>query len=40
MTATVIYNHSDVLLHGKRIIGVMGGGGQTPIFLESLMELQ
>ena len=40
MTATVKYNHPDVLLKGKRIIGVMGGGGQTPMFLESLMELQ
>jgi aryl-alcohol dehydrogenase len=40
MTATVTVNHPDVLLHGKRIIGVMGGGGQTPMFLESLMELQ
>jgi aryl-alcohol dehydrogenase len=40
MTETVRYNHPDVLLQGKRIIGVMGGGGQTPMFLESLMELQ
>lgn len=40
MSATVTYNHPDVLMHGKRIIGVMGGGGQTPRFLESLMELQ
>ncbi len=40
MTASVTFNHPDVLLHGKRIIGVMGGGGQTPMFLESLMELQ
>jgi aryl-alcohol dehydrogenase len=39
-TATVKLNHSDVLLSGKRIIGVMGGGGQTPMFLVSLMELQ
>ncbi len=40
MTATVKLNHPDVLLKGKRIIGVMGGGGQTPDFLTSLMELQ
>lgn len=40
MTASVKFNHPDVLMHGKRVIGVMGGGGQTPMFLESLMELQ
>lgn len=40
MTATVKYNHPDVLMQGKHIIGVMGGGGQTPRFLEALMELQ
>lgn len=40
MTATVKYNHPDVLMNGKHIIGVMGGGGQTPTFLQSLMELQ
>jgi aryl-alcohol dehydrogenase len=40
LTATVNVNHSDTLLHGKRLIGVMGGGGQSPQFLESLMELQ
>jgi aryl-alcohol dehydrogenase len=40
MTATVKLNHPDVLLNGKRIIGVLGGGGQTPEFLVSLMELQ
>jgi aryl-alcohol dehydrogenase len=39
-TASVTLNHSDTLLHGKRVIGVMGGGGQTPQFLESLMALQ
>jgi aryl-alcohol dehydrogenase len=39
-TATVKVNHPDVLLNGKRLIGVMGGGGQTPEFLVSLMELQ
>jgi aryl-alcohol dehydrogenase len=40
MTATVTYNHPDVLLKGKRIIGAMGGGGQSPMFLEDLMVLQ
>jgi aryl-alcohol dehydrogenase len=40
MTETVKLSHPDVLLHGKRVVGVMGGGGQTPQFLESLMELQ
>jgi aryl-alcohol dehydrogenase len=40
MTETVKLSHQDVLLQGKRVIGVMGGGGQTPDFLESLMELQ
>jgi len=40
MTASVKFNHPDVLMHGKQVIGVMGGGGQTPMFLESLMELQ
>jgi aryl-alcohol dehydrogenase len=40
MTEVVKMSHPDVLLQGKRIIGVMGGGGQTPLFLESLMELQ
>jgi aryl-alcohol dehydrogenase len=39
-TAVVKMNHADVLLQGKRVIGVMGGGGQTPVFLESLMVLQ
>jgi aryl-alcohol dehydrogenase len=40
MTATVSMSHPDVLMHGKKIVGVMGGGGQTPHFLVSLMELQ
>jgi aryl-alcohol dehydrogenase len=40
MTAMLKANHPDVLLQGKRVIGVLGGGGQTPQFLESLMELQ
>jgi aryl-alcohol dehydrogenase len=40
MTATVKYNHPDVLMQGKHVIGVMGGGGQSPRFLEALMELQ
>lgn len=26
--------------HGKRLIGVMGGSGQTPAFLVALMQLQ
>jgi aryl-alcohol dehydrogenase len=39
-TATVNFNHPDVLLQGKRIIGAMGSGGQTPMLLQSLMELQ
>jgi aryl-alcohol dehydrogenase len=38
-TATVRFHHLDVMGHGKRIVGVMGGGGQTPEFLVSLMEL-
>ena len=40
MTARVEFSHPDVLLKGKRIVGVMGGGGQSPMFLESLMRLQ
>lgn len=40
MTAEVKVNHPDVLLNGKRIVGVMGGGGHSPDFLVSLMELQ
>jgi aryl-alcohol dehydrogenase len=40
MTETVKISHPDTLLHGKRLIGVMGGGGQSPMFLESLMKLQ
>lgn len=40
MTASVTFNHPDVLMHGKRVMGVMGGGGQSPMFLESLMQLQ
>ena len=39
LTETIKARHGDVLTHGKRIIGVMGGGGQTPEFLQSLMEL-
>jgi aryl-alcohol dehydrogenase len=39
-TEVVKMSHEDVLLQGKRVIGVMGGGGQTPMFLESLMTLQ
>ena len=40
MTATVKYNHPDVLMQGKQVIGVLGGGGQSPMFLQALMELQ
>jgi aryl-alcohol dehydrogenase len=32
--------HTDMLQKGKRLIGVMGGGGQTPAFHVSLMKLQ
>ncbi|GAB2561613.1 NAD(P)-dependent alcohol dehydrogenase [Dyella jejuensis] len=39
-SAKVTLKHADLLGHGKRLIGVMGGGGQTPAFLESLMALQ
>lgn len=39
-TAEVRLNHPDMLLNGKRLIGVMGGGGQTPMFQLSLMEMQ
>lgn len=39
-TEFVKVNHPDFLLHGKRLIGVVGGGGQTPMFLEALMDLQ
>jgi aryl-alcohol dehydrogenase len=38
-TAEVTLNHSDVEQHGKRIVGVLGGGGQ-PAFLQALMRLQ
>ena len=40
ITETVKYNFADVLLKGKRIIGAMGGGGQSPMFLEDLIQLQ
>jgi aryl-alcohol dehydrogenase len=39
-TAKVSVNHADVLLHGKRVVGVLGGSGPTVQFLESLMALQ
>lgn len=39
-TAQVSVNHPDMLLNGKRLIGIMGGGGQSPAFHLSLMELQ
>ncbi|MBL6459097.1 zinc-binding dehydrogenase [Belnapia sp. T6] len=38
-TAEVRLNHPDMLLHGKRLIGILGGG-QTPDFLLTLMHLQ
>lgn len=38
-TAEVKLNHPDMLLQGKRLIGVMGGGGQTPAFHQTLMGL-
>lgn len=39
-TAAIELNQSDMLLKGKRLIGVMGGGGQTPAFHLALMHLQ
>lgn len=39
-TEFVKVNHPDFLPHGKRVTGVVGGGGQTPMFLEALMDLQ
>lgn len=33
-------NHPDMLQQGKTLNGVMGGGGQTPAFLQALMRLQ
>lgn len=39
-TEFVKVKHPDFLLKGKRLIGVVGGGGQTPMFLEGLMDLQ
>lgn len=38
-TATVKLRHADTMLQGKRLVGVLGGGGE-PSFLLSLMELQ
>ena len=38
-TAEMTLNHSDMEQHGKRLIGVLGGGGQ-PAFLLALMRLQ
>nr|WP_303652795.1 alcohol dehydrogenase catalytic domain-containing protein [Paludisphaera mucosa] len=40
LTETVQYKFADVPLKGKRIVGAMGGGGQSPMFLEDLMRLQ
>lgn len=39
-TEAVTLNHSEALLNGKRLIGIMGGGGYTPHSLTSLMRLQ
>jgi aryl-alcohol dehydrogenase len=39
-TAKVTTRHPDMLLQGKRLIGVLGGSGPIVEFLESLMELQ
>jgi aryl-alcohol dehydrogenase len=39
-TDEVRLNHSDMLQQGKTLTGVMGGGGQTPFFLQALMQLQ
>jgi aryl-alcohol dehydrogenase len=39
-TAQISLNHPDMLLHGKRLMGIMGGGGQTPDFQLALMRLQ
>lgn len=38
--AEVAVNHTDMIQHGKRLVGIMGGSGQTPSFLVALMELQ
>lgn len=39
-TAKITALHADMLLNGKRLIGVLGGSGPTGQFLESLMALQ
>ncbi|MBN8872860.1 MAG: NAD(P)-dependent alcohol dehydrogenase [Rhodospirillales bacterium] len=39
-TAQVRLNHPDMLMNGKRLIGIMGGSGVTPTMQLSLMELQ
>lgn len=39
-TDEVRLNHPDMLQQGKTLTGVMGGGGQTPAFLQALMRLQ
>lgn len=39
-TAEVSLNHPDMLQNGKRLMGVIGGGGYTPGFLVSLIEMQ
>lgn len=38
-TAPVRLEHGDVMHEGKTLIGVMGGGGQSPEFHIALMEL-
>ncbi len=39
-TAQVKLNHPEMLMEGKTLTGVMGGGGQTPNFHIALMHLQ
>lgn len=39
-TAEVDLNHSDMMLNGKRLVGVMGGSTRTPSFHQTLMRLQ
>ncbi len=39
-TALVKLSHPEMLMEGKTLTGVMGGGGQTPTFHIALMRLQ
>lgn len=39
-TAGITLNHSDMELHGKRLVGVLGGSSRTPALHEALMRLQ